>query len=84
MRGKSLTKILLAGIVAMASVTPSLAMHMKHATRAPNACAKTQLRCIADCDKSHWCHVYACSDNKTILLPFTCGEDSGLCFAPRC
>jgi len=84
MRTKSVTKIVLAGIIALASVSPTLAMPMKHSARAPNPCAMPQLRCIADCDKSHWCQVYACSNNRTIVLPFHCGLDSGLCFAPRC
>lgn len=82
MFAKSLSKILLIGVTMAAIMSPALAA--KHAMHTPRPCAKPQLRCIADCDKYHWCRVFACSNNKTILLPFPCGEDSGLCLLPHC
>jgi hypothetical protein len=77
-----LVKIALAGTMAMASMSPTLAA--KRAMHTPRPCASPQLRCIADCDKFHWCRVYACSANETVVLPFPCNEDGGLCFAPHC
>jgi hypothetical protein len=87
MRIKSVRKIVVAGVLAVgslaiASISPALAA--KYYTHTPKPCAKPELRCIADCDKEHWCRVYACSANETIVLPFHCNEDSGLCFAPHC
>lgn len=38
----------------------------------------------SDCDKQHWCRIYACSAGETIVLSFHCNEDSGLCLAPHC
>lgn len=79
---KSIAKIALAALVALASMSPTLAA--KRYTHMPNPCAKTQLRCYADCDKFHWCKVYACSANQTIMLPLPCNEQSGPCWAPHC
>jgi len=73
---------MLAGVMAVASMSPTFAA--KRHMHTPRPCATPQLRCIADCDKFHWCHVYACSANETIVLPLPCNEESGLCFAPRC
>jgi len=79
----SITKVIaLAGVIALASASPTLAA--KRYTRMPNPCAKTQLRCYADCDKFHWCTVYACSANQTVKLPLPCNEQSGPCWAPHC
>lgn len=77
-------KIALAGAMALASMSPSLAAKRHVRMHTPRPCASPQLRCIADCDKFHWCKVYACSANETIVLPLPCNEESGLCFAPHC
>lgn len=86
MHTRSIMKFVLAGALAVASMSPALAAkrHAHHAPKVINACAQPTLRCVSDCDKDHWCHIYACSGNVTIVLPFTCAEDSGLCFAPHC
>jgi hypothetical protein len=76
---KSVTKIALAGLMAVASMSPTLAAKMT-----PKPCAKPELRCTAECGKDHWCKVYACSFNKTVLLPFPCNEQAGGCLQPRC
>ena len=80
---RSVTKIVLAAVVALGSLSPAFAAK-KRAMHAPVPCASPQLRCIADCDKSHWCRVYACSANQTVVLPLPCNEEAGLCFAPHC
>jgi hypothetical protein len=81
MRTTSVTKIVLAFALAAASLSPALAanryMH-------PRPCANPQLRCFANCDKQHWCRVYACSANQTIMLPVPCNDKTGFCFAPHC
>jgi hypothetical protein len=79
---RSVVKIALAGAMALASMAPTFAAPRYMHT--PKPCAKPQLRCIADCDKFHWCRVYACSMNQTIVLPLSCLEPSGTCFAPHC
>ena len=82
---RSMKKVALAAIVAMASVSPTLAAkhHTHHTAKMPNACTKPELRCTV-CDKDQWCRVYACSGGETVVLPLPCGENSGLCFAPHC
>jgi len=82
MLAQSLSKIGLAAVFAVASMSPTFAA--QRYARAPNPCAKPELRCIADCDKFHWCKVYACSVNQTIVLPLPCNEQSGPCWAPHC
>jgi hypothetical protein len=79
---KSLAKIILAGVMAVASLSPIFAAGRSMHT--PNACANPQLRCIADCDKEHWCRVYVCSLNQTTLMPLPCNQGAGLCWAQHC
>jgi hypothetical protein len=76
---ESVTKIALAGVIAVASMSPTLAAKMT-----PKPCAKPELRCVADCGRDHWCRVYACSFNQTMLMPIPCNDQNGGCFAPRC
>jgi hypothetical protein len=82
MHTRSVTKIVLAVVMAMASTAPTLAAHRSMHT--PKPCAIPEQRCIADCDKDHWCHKYQCINNATVLLPFSCLETTGTCFAPHC
>jgi hypothetical protein len=77
---KSVTKIILAGLMAAALVSPTLAAKMKVA----DACSKPELRCTAECSKDGWCQVYGCLFNKTVLLPFACSATAGGCLQPHC
>ena len=79
MRKHSVAKIVLASLIAMASMSPSLAAKMT-----PKPCAAPQLRCTGECDKDHWCKVYACTFNQTQLMPFPCNEKAGGCLQPHC
>ena len=79
---KSVVTIALASVLAAASISPTLAA--RRAMHMPRPCATKELRCYTDCDKNHWCHVYACSANETIRLPFGCNSQNGACFAPHC
>ena len=84
---KSATKILLAGAVAVASLSPALAVkrHMYNPHRMAGACARPTGRCIADCDELKWCAVYVCNNGQSTPVPFPrCFEPSGLCFASHC
>jgi hypothetical protein len=82
---KSATKVMLAGAMAVASLSPTLAAkrHMLH--RMAGACAQPTGRCIADCDQLKWCQVYICNGGQSTPIPFPrCFEPSGLCFAAHC
>jgi hypothetical protein len=79
---KSIMKIVLGGVLVAASISPTLAA--RRAMHTPRPCAAKELRCFTDCDKNHWCHVYACSFNQTVLLPFACNSQNGACMAPHC
>jgi hypothetical protein len=81
MQSKSVVKIVLVAMFAATALSPALAA--PHYTRMPKPCAKPELRCFADCGKDHWCKVYACSANQTVVLPVPCNETSG-CLAPHC
>lgn len=82
---KSVAKIVLAGALALASLSPALAMKRHHAAKMAGACANPTQRCIADCDQFNWCQMYACTDGKSTPIPFwRCFEPSGLCLAPHC
>lgn len=74
--------VVLVGVIVTTSMSPASAAKWKQHT--PMPCAKAELRCIADCDKDHWCHKYQCINNQTVLLPFACLETSGTCYAPHC
>jgi hypothetical protein len=73
--------VVLVGVIVATSMSPASAAKWKHT---PMPCAKAEQRCIADCDKDHWCHKYQCINNQTVLLPFACLETSGTCYAPHC
>jgi hypothetical protein len=75
---KAFAKIILAAAIAAASMSPTFAAMI------PKPCASPLLRCTADCGKDHWCKVYACSFNKTVLMPFPCNEKAGGCLQPHC
>ena len=79
---KSVVRIALAGAMALASISPTLAKMKKE----PNACATSELRCTAatTCDKDGWCKVYGCVINQTVLLPFACNEKLGGCLQKHC
>ena len=70
----------LGAVMAVAPMS-AVAAKLKHA---PMPCALPEQRCIADCDKDHWCNKYQCINNATVQLPFSCLESSGTCFAPHC
>jgi hypothetical protein len=78
MLAKSVTKIVLAAALGVASMSPTFA------AKVPKPCANPQLRCTAECDKDHWCKVYLCSLNQTVLSPFHCNLKDGSCWQPRC
>ena len=77
---KSITKVILAGMLAAAMVSPTFAAKM------PDACARPELRCTiaSTCDKDGWCKVYGCIASKTVLLPFSCNEKMGGCMQKHC
>jgi hypothetical protein len=80
---KSAAKIVLAGTLAVASLSPTLAA-TRH-THMAGACGNPSGRCIAGCDQFKWCLVYACANGQSTPVPFwRCYEPSGLCFAPHC
>ena len=79
MLAKSVAKIILAGAMTAAAISPTIAK-MKE----PNACAKPELRCITDCKKDGMCQVYMCMFNKSTALGLPCNEKTGLCWAPHC
>jgi len=74
---KSVATIILAGAMAAAAISPTLA-------KMPNACAMPELRCTAHCDKDGWCKAYGCLFGKTVLLPFSCDEKAGGCLQKHC
>jgi hypothetical protein len=79
---KSLVTVALAGVLGTALLTPALAAKHQKMT---GACAKSNGRCIADCDQFHWCQVYTCVGGKSTPVPFwRCFEPSGLCLAAHC
>jgi hypothetical protein len=75
----AVSKMVLAGAIAMASMSPTFAVKMT-----PQPCAKPDLRCTGECDKDHWCKVYACTFNKTVQMPFPCNEKAGGCLQSHC
>jgi hypothetical protein len=79
---KSITKVMLAGLLAAATLSPALAKMEKM----PNACAMPRLRCTitSSCDANGWCKVYGCISNQTVLLPFYCNEKMGGCAQQHC
>jgi hypothetical protein len=79
---KSISKVVLAGLLAVAAASPTFAKM----TKTPDACAMPQLRCTiaSSCDKDGWCKVYGCIVNKTVLLPFSCNEKMGGCAQKHC
>ncbi len=76
---KTVAKIIVAAAMATASMSPTFAAMMT-----PKPCAAPQLRCTGECDKDHWCKVYLCSFNKTVLSPFPCNQKDGGCWQPHC
>jgi hypothetical protein len=81
MLAKSITKIILAGVMAAAVLSPTLAAKMP---KMPDACTTPEMRCTAECGKDGWCQVYGCIFNKTMLLPFSCSETAGGCLQKHC
>jgi hypothetical protein len=79
---KSITKIMVAGVIAAAAVSPTFAKMEK----IPNACARPELRCTiaSSCDQAGWCKVYGCVGSKTVLLPFYCNDKMGGCAQKHC
>jgi hypothetical protein len=75
----AVTKVVLAGMIAVASMSPTFAAKMT-----PQPCAKPDLRCTGECDMDHWCKVYACTFNKTLQMPFPCNEKAGGCLQSHC
>ena len=77
---KSITKIILTGLLAAATVTPTMAKKM------PNACSRPEQRCTvaSSCNKDGWCKVLGCFNNKTVELPFSCNEKAGGCLQKHC
>ncbi len=81
---KSVAKIVLAGTLAVASLSPALAA-TKHMHKMAGACGNPTGRCIADCDQFNWCQMYVCANGQSTPVPFwRCFEPSGLCLAPHC
>jgi len=86
MSAKSVSKIVLAAVVAAVTLSPALAAkrHM-YVHRIAGPCAQPSGRCITDCDELKWCRVYVCNNGKSTPVPFPrCFEPSGLCFAAHC
>jgi hypothetical protein len=75
--------IMLAGALALASLSPALAA--KHGKKMSGACAQPNGRCISDCDQFNWCQVNTCLNGQSTPVPFwRCFEPSGLCLSPHC
>lgn len=82
---KSVTKVVLAATLAVASLSPALAKKHMHAPKMSTACTNPTGRCIGECDSLNWCQMYACANGQATPVPFwRCYEPSGLCFAPHC
>jgi hypothetical protein len=89
MRRKSIVKVMLAVVLATASLSPAPALAAKSKAKPKanltGACAQPNGRCISDCDQANWCVVHACVDGKSTPMPFwRCYQPSGLCLAPHC
>jgi hypothetical protein len=81
-RKKSIIKIALAGVLAVATFSPALAAKHKNMT---GSCAQPTGRCISDCDQLSWCTMYICSNGQSTPVPlWRCFQPSGLCVAPHC
>ena len=82
---KSITTVLLAGALALTSLSPVLAAPKHTTKKTTGACAQPNGRCVSDCDAFNWCRVYTCSNGQSTPVPFwRCFEPSGLCLAPHC
>lgn len=79
---KLVAKTVLAGAMALASMSPTMAKMKKE----PDPCARPELRCTdaATCNKDGWCKVYGCLFKQTVLLPFACNEKAGGCLQKHC
>ncbi len=85
MQIKSITTIILAGALALASLSAAFAAPKHAAKKSSGACAQASGRCISDCDAFNWCAMYTCSNGQSTPIPFwRCYEPSGLCLAPHC
>ncbi len=85
MQIKSIPTIILAGALALVSLSPAFAAPKHAAKKASGACAQSSGRCISDCDAFNWCAMYTCSNGQSTPIPFwRCYEPSGLCLAPHC
>jgi hypothetical protein len=81
MFAKSIGKIILAGALATACISPSMAAHRM---MTPNPCGSPQLRCTGECNKQGLCKVYFCSLNKTVESPVLCDMKVNGCWQPHC
>lgn len=82
MRSKSIITLVLAGLLAVASLAPALAAKR---AKVSGACAQAAGRCISDCDQFNWCTMNTCVNGQSTPVPFwRCYEPSGLCVAPHC
>jgi hypothetical protein len=77
---RSISKIILAGALATAVISPSFA----HGMMTPRPCASPQLRCTGECNKQGLCKVYVCSLNKTVESPILCDMKINGCWQPHC
>jgi hypothetical protein len=81
----SIVKIIVAGALAVASLSPALAAKTHARLQMSGACAQPNGRCISDCDQFNWCTVNTCTNGQSTPVPFwRCFQPSGLCLAPHC
>jgi hypothetical protein len=80
---KTIATVMLAGALAVTSLSPALAAKSKK--QMTGACAQSAGRCVSDCDPLSWCTMYTCVNGQSTPVPFwRCFQPSGLCLAPHC